>query len=62
MNAEEIRQAIRDEEGKRIVKEAINEWLEKKFADIGKWTLGGLGAAALAAVTYFILTSQGWHK
>ena len=49
-------------ERKEIVKEAINEWLDKQFATIGKWTLGGLVSAILAALLYFTLTNSGWHK
>lgn len=51
-----------DTDGKRIVKEAISEWLDKQFASFGKWSLFGIGAAALGALAYFILTSQGWRK
>ncbi len=49
-------------ERKEIVKEAINEWLDKQFATLGKWTLGGLVSAILAALLYFTLTNNGWHK
>jgi hypothetical protein len=47
---------------KEILKEAINEWLDKQFAKLGKWTLGGICSAGLAALAYWILTSNGWHK
>lgn len=49
------------EETKAIVKEAISEWLEGKYAQFGKYTLHGLAAAALAAATYFLAT-HGWLK
>lgn len=47
---------------KLAVKEALKEWLDDKFSQFGKWSLAGLGAAGLAALLYFILTAQGWHK
>jgi hypothetical protein len=47
---------------KEIFKEAITEWLDKQFATLGKWTLGGACSAGLAALTYWVLSSQGWHK
>lgn len=47
---------------KELIKEAISEWLDKQFATFGKWTLGGIASAAVAALGYFVLTSQGWHK
>ena len=51
-----------NEQKKEIIKEAINEWLNVQFAILGKWTLGGLMSVGVAALGYFILTSQGWHK
>lgn len=50
------------EEQKRIIKEAINEWLDKQFTKLGKWTLGGICSMGLAAITYWFLTSSGWHR
>jgi hypothetical protein len=47
---------------KEILKEAISEWLDKQFAALGRWTLGGICSAGLAALTYWILTNNGWHK
>jgi hypothetical protein len=53
---------IDTEEKKEIVKEAIGEWLDKQFATLGKWTLAGIMSATIAALGYFILTNNGWHK
>lgn len=50
------------EERKEIVKEAINEWLDVKYAQVGKWTLAGIVAALLAALAYAYLVDLGWHK
>lgn len=44
------------DEHKEIVKEAIREWLDEKYATFGKWTLHGVLASALAWVAYFLLT------
>lgn len=49
------------EEKKALIKEAISEWLESKYAAFGKWTLHGMAAAALAATAYFLI-SHGWIK
>ena len=52
-----------DEEQKRIVKEAIHEWLDEIFAAVGRWSLGGLTSAALAWGVYGWLKFHGWvHK
>jgi len=59
---DEIERSFADEEGKRIVKEAIKEWLDQQLIQVGKWSLTGIAAAMLAAIAYLILTSQGWHK
>lgn len=47
---------------KDIVKEALKEWLDEKFSTFGKWSMTGLGAMAVAGITYLWLTSNGWHK
>lgn len=47
---------------KRAIKEAINEWLDEKFAEFGRWTFYGLAAAAFAGAIYLALRGQGWSK
>ena len=49
-------------ERKDIVKEAISEWLDDKFLDVGIWTMRGIAAAMLAALAYAYLTELGWHR
>lgn len=51
-----------DEEMKRLIKEAIREWLDQQFAAFGKWSFMALASMALAALIYFILTMNGWHR
>lgn len=61
-----LKQAIREvldegrEEHKAIIQEAITAWLNTKFAQFGKWSLAGIGAAALALIAYFALIKGGW--
>ena len=45
---------------KDVMKEAIKEWLDEKYVVIGKWTINGIIAAALAALAYFTMWSHGW--
>ena len=47
---------------KLAMKEAIREWLDERFAELGRWTLRGLAAAMLAGLLWLMLISQGWHK
>jgi hypothetical protein len=53
---------IDKDEMKAALKQALTEWLDKKFSEFGKWSLGAIGAAGLAALTYFILKMNGWNK
>ena len=50
------------ESQKEAVKAALKEWLDEKFTLLGKWSAGAFAAALIAAIAYFILWSQGWHK
>jgi len=47
---------------KEAAKEALKEWLDDKLKQFGIWSLKGIGAAGLAALAWFILTTEGWHK
>ena len=46
------------EEQKEILKQALQEWLDAKYAEFGKWTMRGLMAAALVGLV-MLLTSHG---
>ncbi len=37
-----------------IVQEAIEKWMDKKFAAFGKWTLGSVAAAAFGWLCIFL--------
>jgi phage terminase small subunit len=50
------------EEAKQAMKEALKEWMDEKFVEVGKWSVMTIAVAALGALTYFILTANGWHK
>lgn len=39
---------------KQVIKEALQEWLDKQFATLGRWTVGGLCSMALAVLVYLL--------
>lgn len=45
---------ITPDEQKAILKQALQEWLDAKYAEFGKWTIKGILAAALVALVYFL--------
>lgn len=49
------------QELKEIVKQAIREWLDEKFAQFGRWSIGALAALILAALLYWTLAMHGWR-
>jgi hypothetical protein len=51
-----------EEEKKKIIREAIDEWLDKQFAAVGRWTVYGIISAGLAAIAYFAFTHQGFTR
>ena len=48
------------EEQKEVLKEALKEWMDEKFATFGKWSMGSIAAIFLAIIVYFWLTTHGW--
>lgn len=51
-----------NEEQKQVIKEALTEWLDAKWAVLGKWTARGIAAAAFAVLAYFWLAQAGFHR
>lgn len=45
---------------RNAMKQALKEWLDEKYAEFGRWSLHAILAMALTALTYFILTHNGW--
>lgn len=48
------------EEAKAAMKEALNEWLDKQWAAVGKWTVGGIISTALAGLAYAYSKTHGF--
>ncbi len=53
---------LSNEEIKAAFKAGLKEWLDEKFSDFGKWSLGGLFVSAMAGIIWLFFLSQGWHK
>lgn len=62
MSSDEFKQAMRDADMKRLIKEAIREWLDEQFAKFGRWSLYTVLALATASILYLSLSANGWHK
>lgn len=50
------------DEVKLAMRDAIKEWLDEKFAEFGWWSAKALAALVFAALIYFVLSQNGWHK
>ena len=50
-----------DEHQKDLIKQAIKEWLDEKFRELGRWSFWGILAFLLAGVTYMIFKANGWR-
>jgi len=59
-NKGQVMEELDREEQKAIVKEAIREWLDEKYAEFGKWTLHGVFAAVLAVAVGYIALHGGF--
>ena len=58
---ERLKLLLKETHAKNVMKEAVNEWLEEKFAQVGKWTLSGLAALALALFVYTLIDYAHWR-
>lgn len=47
---------------KKIVKEAIKEWLSEQVTEFGWWSLKTLAGLGIAGLVYLALIGQGWKK
>lgn len=50
-----------DEHTKELLKEAIKEWLDEKYKDVGRWTIGGFTALTVAALIFLVLWANGYR-
>ena len=50
------------EEVKQAIKDGIKDWMNERFAEFGKWSLGGICAAGLGILGWLLIISNGWHK
>lgn len=50
------------EEMKKVVKQAIKEWMDKQFAEFGKWSMMTFAGLVFASLVYFVLKMNGWHQ
>jgi hypothetical protein len=44
---------ISPDEQKALIKEALQDWLDAKYAEVGKWTVRGVVAVALVLLISF---------
>lgn len=49
-------------ETKRVFKEALNEWLEKKYAEFAHDSMKVIMVSLFGAAVTFVLWTQGYHK
>lgn len=47
---------------KVAMREVINEWMDQRLKDFGRWSLYGLAITAFGALVYFVLTHSGWTR
>ena len=52
---------ITPEEYKQLMKDAANEWMDKKFALVGKWTVGSLAVLFVAGLLFLTAWLNGWR-
>jgi hypothetical protein len=46
---------------KEAIKEAIQEWLDKQFITVGRWTIKGFAAMGLVSMLWIYAMAHGWN-
>jgi hypothetical protein len=59
---EEARRAAREAITKDVVKQALKEWLDQRYMEVGRWTVSAFFLAVFAGLIYLALVAEGWHK
>ena len=49
-----------DKEQKEIVKQAIKEWMDERYADLGRWLLSRLLVAGLTSFLFWYISVRGY--
>lgn len=47
-----------DQDQRNLIKQAIKEWMDERYADVGRWTMRSL---VVAAVTMFLFKYIEWR-
>ncbi len=55
-------EAMKNPEMKKVLKEAMGEWLDSLAASFGRWSMMTLMGGVVVAIGYMILVAAGWHK
>jgi hypothetical protein len=53
---------LSDDQVKAALKEAFREWLDDRYAEVGKWTVGAAAVAVFGGLTWLVMTAAGWHR
>jgi hypothetical protein len=51
-----------DQQTKEAIKEAINDWMNEKFAQFGRWTFTTFAVIAFGWFVYGLITLSGGHR
>ena len=50
------------EDLKEAVSKGIENWLDKQYASIGRWTLVTVASVIVLGIAHLVLNGLGWHK
>jgi len=60
MDEEELKKLLKDHDKELligVIDKALQNWMEKKFAQFGKWTAGGILVMVMVGVVYLYVHS-----
>lgn len=53
---------LSEDQVREALKEAFREWLDARYAEVGRWTVGAFFIAVFGGLVWIAMTTAGWHR
>jgi hypothetical protein len=53
---------LSEDQVREALKEAFREWLDARYAEVGRWTVGAFFLGVFGGLVWIAMTTAGWHR